>query len=815
MIRRLATIGFAWVLLPTFVLGQSPGPASGTVQGVVFTADADGGRSVVPAAKILLDGSSHIEAQSTPEGKFVLRAIPAGSYTITAQASGMAATVRIEVTAETVSEVELQMKLQAVIESTTVTASAEPADTKEPSGINIVENSAIRNMPNIDEQFQSLLPLIPGVVRGPNGLINMKGARTSQNGSLVNSADVTDPATGATAINIPIDVVSSVKVLSTPYDPEYGKFTGAVSNVETRAGDFNKFRVSAQNLLPRFRRIDGSIMGVAAFSPRITFSGPIAKDRVAFTQSFEYRYERDPVDSLPILQSWTRSENFNSYTQIDFNISPKQTATASFAIFPQRLDYYGLNTFTPQASTPDLNERGYQAYLQHRYVTDSGDLLTSQVNFRRFDADLVPNSDAPFELLVETTEGGFFNHQNRDTTRTEWQEIFRSHPHHFFGSHELDAGVDFAHSSYDGRQEFLPVEMVGVAGYPLEQIQFGPATTFSVDQSEIAWFAGDKWTVSNRLTFDLGLRFDRGSVTDSVNPAPRAGFILALTKDGKTILKGGAGFFYDRVPLDVPAFPDLPSRTASTLNPLGEVLSSTEYSNVISSGLRNPRSEVWNLEVDRRVTSDFLVRVAYQQRNTVHEFFLDPIAYGPTGNLSLSDRGSDFYKEFQITGRYRVHHSTLNASYVRSRAYGDLNDFNQFFGNDPQAVIEPNQRGRLNFDAPNRILAWGEIAAPWKLTFAPVIDTHTGFPYSTINQYRDFVGPRNEVQLPRFVSTDLQIWREIRLPKEKHARLGFGVFNVFNHPNYRDVQNDVDSYRFGEFFNGISREFHGKFVLEF
>jgi len=815
MIRRLATIGFAWVLLPTFVLGQSPGPASGTVQGVVFTADADGGRSVVPAAKILLDGSSHIEAQSTPEGKFVLRAIPAGSYTITAQASGMAATVRIEVTAETVSEVELQMKLQAVIESTTVTASAEPADTKEPSGINTVENSAIRNMPNIDEQFQSLLPLIPGVVRGPNGLINMKGARTSQNGSLVNSADVTDPATGATAINIPIDVVSSVKVLSTPYDPEYGKFTGAVSNVETRAGDFNKFRVSAQNLLPRFRRIDGSIMGVAAFSPRITFSGPIAKDRVAFTQSFEYRYERDPVDSLPILQSWTRSENFNSYTQIDFNISPKQTATASFAIFPQRLDYYGLNTFTPQASTPDLNERGYQAYLQHRYVTDSGDLLTSQVNFRRFDADLVPNSDAPFELLVETTEGGFFNHQNRDTTRTEWQEIFRSHPHHFFGSHELDAGVDFAHSSYDGRQEFLPVEMVGVAGYRLEQIQFGPATTFSVDQSEIAWFAGDKWTVSNRLTFDLGLRFDRDSVTDSVNPAPRAGFILALTKDGKTILKGGAGFFYDRVPLDVPAFPDLPSRTASTLNPLGEVLSPTEYSNVISSGLRNPRSEVWNLEVDRRVTSDFLVRVAYQQRNTVHEFFLDPIAYGPTGNLSLSDRGSDFYKEFQITGRCRVHHSTLNASYVRSRAYGDLNDFNQFFGNDPQAVIEPNQRGRLNFDAPNRILAWGEIAAPWKLTFAPVIDTHTGFPYSTINQYRDFVGPRNEVQLPRFVSTDLQIWRELRLPKEKHARVGFGVFNVFNHPNYRDVQNDVDSYRFGEFFNGISREFHGKFVLEF
>jgi len=815
MIRRLARIAFAIGLLASDALGQSTSQANGTIQGVVFTADADGGRSVVPAAKISLDGPVHVEVQTDNEGMFACNAVPPGSYRISAKATGLAATQNVVVTAATVSEIALEMKIQAATESTTVTASAEPADTKEPSGTGTVGESAVRNMPNIDEQFQSLLPLIPGVVRGPNGLINMKGARTSQNGSLVNSADVTDPATGTTAINIPIDVVSSIHVLSTPYDPEYGKFTGAVSNVETRPGDFNKFRVSVQNLLPRFRRIDGSIMGIAAFSPRITFSGPLAKDHVAFTQSFEYRYERDPVDSLPILQSWTRSENFNSYTQLDFNISPKQTATASFAIFPQRLDYYGLNTFTPQPSTPDLNERGYQGYLQHRYVTNSGDLLTSQVSFRRFDADLVPNSNVPYELLVETTEGGFFNDQGRDTSRTEWGEIFRSHPHHWFGSHELDAGINFAHSSYDGRQEFLPVEIVGVAGYPLERIQFGPTSSFSLDQNEIAWFVGDKWAVSRRLSFDLGLRFDRDSITDSVNTAPRVGFVLGLTGDGKTMLKGGAGFFYDRVPLDIPAFPDLPSRTLSTLNALGEVLSSTEYSNVVSNGLRNPRSEVWNLEVDRQVTSDFLVRVAYQQRNTVHEFFLDPIAYGPTGKLTLSDRGSDFYKEFQITGRYRIHRSTLNTSYVRSRAFGDLNDFNQFFGNDPQAVIQPNQRGRLNFDTPNRILAWGEIAAPWKLTFAPVIDTHTGFPYSTINQYRDFVGPRNELQLPRFVSTDLQVWREIRLPKEKHARIGFGVFNVFNHPDYRDVQNDVDSYRFGEFFNGKSREFHGKFVLEF
>jgi hypothetical protein len=813
---KLSGIAVAIGLIAASAFAQNSGLATAAVEGVAFTVDASGIHGAVPASRVLLDGPTHIETESDSTGKFVFNAVPPGPYTINAQAPGLVANRTIEVMAGHVSEIALEMKVQAVVESTTVTANTDQIDTKESSGINTIGESTVRNMPNLDERFDSLLPLIPGVVRGPSGLINMKGAQASQNGSLLNSADVTDPATGTPALNIPIDVVSSVRVLSTPYNPEYGKFTGAVSNVETRPGSFNKFRISAQNLLPRLRRVDGAIMGIAAATPRVTVSGPIVKDRIAFTQSLEYRYQRDQVTSLPPLKAWTRSENLNSYTQIDANITNKQTATASFAIFPQKLDYYGLNTFTPQESTPNLHQRGYQAYLQHRYVTDSGNLLTSQVSFRKLDADLLPNSDKPYQLLVETTKGGFFNHQDRNTTRTEWSEIFRYHPYHYLGSHDLSAGTNFAHSSYDGRQEFLPVQVIGVANHPLERIQFGPASNFSIHQNETAWFIGDRWTVSNRLTFDLGLRVDRDSITNSINPAPRVGFVLSLTGDGKTMLKGGAGYFYDRVPLNVPAFRFLPTRTVTGLNPAGEVVSSITYSNVISNGLQNPRSEVWNLELNREVTNDFLVRVGYQQRNTVHGYFVNPMASGSTGTLSLSDRGSGIYKEFQLTALYRVHHSTLNASYVHSRAYGDLNDFNQFFGNDPLAVIQPNERGRLNFDSPNRVLFWGEIAAPWKLTVSPVVDIHSGFPYSTVNQYREFVGPRNESQFPRFVSTDLQVWRRVRLPiKEKHARVGFGVYNLFNHDNYRDVQNDRDSSRFGQFFNGPTRTFHGKFVLEF
>ena len=95
-------------------------------------------------------------------------------------------------------------------------------------------------------------------------------------------------------------------------------------------------------------------------------------------------------------------------------------------------------------------------------------------------------------------------------------------------------------------------------------------------------------------------------------------------------------------------------------------------------------------------------------------------------------------------------------------------------------------------------------AAPWKLTLVPVYDLHTGFPYSVENEFREYVGPRNVARFPRFSSFDLQVTRPISLhfgEKHLHARVGMGIFNLFNHFDPRDVQNNLASARFGGFFN--------------
>jgi len=160
----------------------------------------------------------------------------------------------------------------------------------------------------------------------------------------------------------------------------------------------------------------------------------------------------------------------------------------------------------------------------------------------------------------------------------------------------------------------------------------------------------------------------------------------------------------------------------------------------------------------------------------------------------------------------------LDVSYVHSRAYGNLNDPLLFFGNYPQAVIQPDASGRLPFDAPNRVLLHAEIDGPWKLTIVPVVDVHTGFPYSVENQYREYIGGRNIDRFPTFSSVDLQITRPISVPFREHhikARIGGGIYNLLGRFNPRDVQNDIASNNFGQFYNSPCVLFRGKLVFQF
>lgn len=160
-----------------------------------------------------LNGPATFEAETDENGNYVVANVPPGTYTVEAASPGLQVrqTVRVEA-GET--HVSLELKPAEVI--TSVLVKADSTDVKNPASSETVSEKTLRDAPNVNERFESSLPLVPGVVRGPDGHINLKGTRNTQSGALVNSANVTDPVTGGPAINLPIDVVSSVQVISNP-----------------------------------------------------------------------------------------------------------------------------------------------------------------------------------------------------------------------------------------------------------------------------------------------------------------------------------------------------------------------------------------------------------------------------------------------------------------------------------------------------------------------------------------------------------------------------------------------------------------------
>jgi hypothetical protein len=132
-------------------------------------------------------------------------------------------------------------------------------------------------------------------------------------------------------------------------------------------------------------------------------------------------------------------------------------------------------------------------------------------------------------------------------------------------------------------------------------------------------------------------------------------------------------------------------------------------------------------------------------------------------------------------------------------------------------VVRPNEYRPLPFDVPHRFLAYGEVRGPFELTISPALEIRSGFPFSHVNERLDFVGPRNQAgRFPHFVSLDASILKGFRVPHfDKKARAGVVIFNITNHFNPRDVQNNIGSVHLGQFYNSLGTSVRGKFELDF
>ncbi len=812
------------LLLATPVIAAADG---GTLRGTVTTMGASGEPQNVNGAVVKLTnvvaGSDSVSATTNDDGEYRFANLNPGLYTLEITANGFATqTRRVAVRPDQTTVEDFRLEIETLKTNVTVNAQNDIVQAREAAPASTIAQKTLQSVPLVNERFQDALPLIPGVVRGPDGLLNVKGARASQSGLTVNSANVTDPVTGEFAINLPIEAIQSVQVLTNPYASEYGEFTGAVTSIETKSGT-DKFDTEFQNFFPRIRRRGGHFVGIEGFTPRLAISGPIKKDNLWFMQSFEYRYVRTPVESLPPLERDTNLESFDSVSQLDWQANDRDHVTTTFSIFPQKLTYVNLNTFNPQPVTPDFRQKGFFWAVNERHVLSGKSFLETLFSVKRFDANVYPSSGpGVMNFAPETNSGSFFNQQRRNTNRYELVENFSFAPANFLGAHAMKVGGGFNSSDYDGSNRSTAARILRADGTRSRQIDFTGDGIISTNKLQGVAYFQDKWDVNSRLSFEYGVRYDRDNLADENNLAPRFAFSFLPINDGRTVIRGGIGLFYDQIDLNVASFQQLQQRVISFYGADGVALIGSPISQHLvlqNDKFEVPRSVNWNLEFDREWFKNFIVRVGYEQRSGSREFVLEPSRSSlDSGTLLLSNSGLSRYRELHVTARYHASDGNeLVASYVRSAATGDVNDFNSYFGNFENPIFHANQRTRLNFDSPNRLILWGTFNVKWGVTVAPVFDVREGFPYSVIDENRNFVGVRNSKRYPTFGALDLQVLKSFPLPHklEKYRiRGGFKLFNITDHFNPRDVQNNLASVNFGTFYNGVGRMFAFKFALE-
>jgi Carboxypeptidase regulatory-like domain len=821
--------------------GELPQSPRCTIRGVVKVLGQQAEPSPLEGIRVELRESSQdsqpLTTLTDSAGHYEFTELREAAYTLSVSQKGFKPFAEtISVNANRTSVADISLTFETVAEKVEVKEQTTNVSTEYSLPAATVDNEQLETLPLAQQKFREALPLVPGVVRTLDGKLSVRGTSENQGMLEVDSAKTVDPVTGSFSIPVPIDAIQTVNVEKTPFSAENGGFSGGLTKIETTPPPSDWF-YKVKDFNVSLRGKNDHFVGVSQATPRVSFGGPISAGKLNFSEVFEYDVRRDPVRGLAWPRNEIKSQGFNSFTRIQAILSPQHVLSADVNVFPMRTQFANITALVPQTASSDYNQKGVSAGISDLRSFRSGALLRIALRYTRFDSNA--HGQGPADMLInpEGWGGNFFDSWTRNANQFEAYPTFQFAPKKWLGRHELKIGADVTHRSYAGNNASHPVQLLRQDGTIAEEISFTSNGPLSASATDVEEFIQDQWTLNGQLAISLGGRLTSETVGRTGAFGPRLGVAYSPGKNQKTIFRAGAGLFYDRVSLLEASFAKNPARTLSLLDETGQPIGSPIlYLNAfvgngagpLSSRVRSapgssPRSFVGNVEIDRQLWSTATLRVSWLYSQTRDLFIVNPVAgvFGGNGLLGLFNTGTANYHEFEATLHFQpIRRADLNVSYIWSRARGDLNTASNIFLPFEQPVIRPNVSGILPSDVPNRVVSWGVFHLPLALTVTPVVDVHTGFPYSSVDVIQNYAGVPNGVRFPTFFSLDAQAYRDFQLHmpftergKRHKVRVGLYSINLTNHGNFREVYNNVTSPFFGR-FTGFQRRVDG-FLLSF
>ena len=592
--KGLVIAGMLALLLPTSAYAQgasSVGDITGTIT------DLDG--ASLPGVTVTIEGENLIQATLTltsgANGVFRARNLRPGTYTVSVALDGFR-TVQYEVAVNTGAVADRAITMQvAGIEETIQVISAAPMIEITNAQIQTSFNSELIESIPIAREFVAVGDITAGFTDrgayGAGGNVEGRYRRGSATNSYtINGVDVTEPDWGNTWVNPSIDTIEEIQVVGIGAPAEYGNFTGASMNLVTKSGT-NRYRGTLSYFyqdgglrgendegIPEYVRgpykYDHTVTG--------TFGGPIARNKVLFFASIGYStverlpFDPDPYDTGvdPNSLTFETTTRNNYHGRIDWLLNDRNTIGFMYNSDPatDRGLGQGPGTGPEIGASVDFGSSSWLAswqseisddtYLDVRYSGYSGNNLREPI----ICCDVTPFFDYVTGISYQTS--GFI--EDEGNGRHEVKGSLSHYAEDFLGvAHDIKIGAEYEDTwslflgKYTG-QGGAADSWIGI--YPYYGYTYVYGYTYSAHlDAEVKRFSAyvqDDIRVNDRLTLNLGLRFDnpkiwdvwqarqgegpRDQLTNYKYLAPRIGASWDLTGDARVVAHGSWGRYFDK-----------------------------------------------------------------------------------------------------------------------------------------------------------------------------------------------------------------------------------------------------------------------------
>lgn len=518
-------------------------------------------------------------------GDYFFPALPPGPYEVRFELDGMTTvTRRVELRLAETARADGTLRVSGLSEAITVSATA-PSVLETPQVSTNLTAETIEQLP-IGRRIQDRIQLAPGVQSsGTNGQVVINGAQSFDNIFLVNGVVINENVRGQPQGAVIEDAIQETTLLTGGVSAEYGRFTGGVVSTITKSGG-NEFTGSFRDNLTNDTWIEKTDLPTERDHIdklnnlyEATLGGRVLRDRLWFFAAG--RKENSSLSDqtvapagVPALQFTTTRDQKRYEGKLTGNITSKHTVVGSYLKVEDEQGGTKFGNIADLASVRtvgnpiELQSFHYNGILTNNFLIEG---LYSQKDFSIIGGGASSRERTTGTLLRDIATGwrGYSptfcgvcepkERNNKDwalkgtyflsTARTGSHNISTGYDefHELRNENNYQSGSDFRFFGdfiFSGGELFIRADpTLNSSGISRSRIQWDPLLGLSEtsDFATTSVFVNDKWSLSNRWSFMLGVRYDQNkgenqakvTTVDDSRISPRLGAIFDAKGDGR------------------------------------------------------------------------------------------------------------------------------------------------------------------------------------------------------------------------------------------------------------------------------------------